>query len=192
MEPQTVQPTIVGFETSEETAELFEALSKVQGEIQNAHKKSKGYNYTYADLSACYEVSREPMAKHGLALTQFPLGRNGMISILCHKSGQWMRAPMAMTPKDNSPQAVGSVLTYMRRYAHNAILAIGADDDDGQTASGSVFDKRNSDHLSWVRKVLGKWGIDLVLTKDFSDRMHGKPFADIEVIKQEIEKERSQ
>jgi hypothetical protein len=42
---------------------------------------------------------------------------------------------MQMTPKDASPQAAGSCLTYARRYSSAAVAGIGQEDDDGEAAS---------------------------------------------------------
>lgn len=42
-----------------------------------------------------------------------------------------------MKPVKDDPQAVGSAITYMRRYALGAVLGLNIDnDDDGNAASG--------------------------------------------------------
>jgi hypothetical protein len=49
-----------------------------------------------------------------------------------------VKSTISLAPvKDNNPQAVGSALTYARRYALSAVLglAIGEDDDDGHRAA---------------------------------------------------------
>jgi hypothetical protein len=47
-----------------------------------------------------------------------------------------MSATVNMQPEKNSPQAIGSAITYMRRYAISAVLGlIVEEDDDGNKAS---------------------------------------------------------
>jgi hypothetical protein len=47
-----------------------------------------------------------------------------------------MRSTLGVTPKDDTPQAMGSALTYARRYALTAMVGIAQVDDDGNAASG--------------------------------------------------------
>jgi hypothetical protein len=39
-------------------------------------------------------------------------------------------------PKDDGPQALGSVITYLRRYALAAFAGVAPEDDDGERAEG--------------------------------------------------------
>lgn len=50
-------------------------------------------------------------------------------------SGEWLTHTMSMLPMDNSPQAIGSTITYARRYSLNAILGLISEDDDGNAGS---------------------------------------------------------
>ena len=56
-----------------------------------------------------------------------------LITRLMHVSGQWVesRYPLHF---DQSPQQLGSELTYARRYCVSALLCLAAEDDDGQRA----------------------------------------------------------
>ncbi len=57
--------------------------------------------------------------------------------MLLHSSGQSVSAQFSMPVKDASnPQAVGSALTYARRYALMAAIGVAPEDDDGNTAAG--------------------------------------------------------
>ena len=58
-----------------------------------------------------------------------------MTTILLHKSGQHISSVCAALPRDQSPAAVGSVVTYLRRYALAAAVGVAPEDDDGQAAS---------------------------------------------------------
>lgn len=128
--------------TSEQINELAAALAKAQGEIAPAPKEKTNPHFKnrYADLSNIMDVARGPLAKNGLSLIQ-PLSTNfehGTVIIttrLMHASGQWLEDDLEMVPKDMSPQAVGSVITYGRRYATASILSIvSEEDDDGHAA----------------------------------------------------------
>ena len=55
-----------------------------------------------------------------------------------HSSGQWIAGVTPIRPKDDSPQAMGSAITYARRYALSAIVGLAQVDDDGNAASGKV------------------------------------------------------
>lgn len=127
-------------EMSTEVSELFAALAAAQGEIDDAKKQATNPHFKskYADLEAVRAAYRGPLAKHGLALTQPPVmvnGRPGITTILAHKSGQWMRSTYALPASKQDAQGYGSAITYMRRYAAQAILGLASEDDDGNVAS---------------------------------------------------------
>lgn len=122
---------------SEDIKELASALSSLQGEVKDVNKDKKGYGYQYADLSQILEIARPLLAKHGLALSQFPGSAGEKVtidSILMHKSGQWISGVIEMQAEQgkgmSKAQSVGSVITYARRYAAAAILGIAQTDDD--------------------------------------------------------------
>lgn len=127
---------------SETIGKLAEALSKAQGVIENAKKESENpfFKSHYADLSSVWEVARKPLSDNGLAVSQLPETCEGnkikLRTILMHSSGEWVCSEFDMPYIKADPQAVGSALTYARRYALAAIVGIVADeDDDGNAAS---------------------------------------------------------
>jgi len=95
---------------------------------------------------------RSLLAEHELAIMQFPgqcfadneLMHMTLTTVLSHSSGEWIKQSMSMPLTKADPQGAGSCLTYMRRYALSAVLAIYADgsDDDGNAASVPVANKR--------------------------------------------------
>lgn len=130
-------------QTSETINELAAALSKAQGEITGALKDSANpfFKSKYADLASCWDACRGPLSKNGLSVIQIPEHDNqgiciGLTTTLAHSSGQWMRGTLQVKPKDDTPQAMGSALTYARRYALTAVVGIAQVDDDGNAASG--------------------------------------------------------
>jgi len=127
---------------SELINELATALAKAQGEITGALKDSANpfFKSKYADLASCWDACRSALSKNGLAILQAPSttenGHLNLATTLMHSSGQWMRSELSVTPKDDSPQAFGSALTYARRYALTAMVGVAQVDDDGNAASG--------------------------------------------------------
>ncbi len=125
---------------------LFDALAKAQAELTDPEKDREvntgKYKYSYATLAGVLSTVRPVLAKQGLSLVQLPTrasneGREilGLTTILAHKSGQSIDNYFEMVVPDPNPQGIGSAMTYMRRYAVMAILAIaGAEDDDAEAA----------------------------------------------------------
>ena len=129
-------------EMSADCTALFDALSHFQGEVGAPRKESENPHFRskFADLAEVIATAKPVLAKHGLALTQLADGsaRDGVTitTMLTHKSGQWIRSSLTMPLDKPTPQAVGSSISYARRYAAMAILGIAADDDDAETAEG--------------------------------------------------------
>ena len=124
---------------SESIAALAKALVATQGQLKAVTRTSEGYNYKFADLTACWNSVRQPMTDSGLALVQTTRlterGENVLETTLIHTSGEWISGEMLITPIKNDPQSLGSSLSYARRYGMMAILGVSADDDDGAAAS---------------------------------------------------------
>lgn len=129
---------------SESIADLTKALVQVQKSLTTAKKNAENpfFRSKYADLAAIWEVCREPLAENGLAVTQLPTilddGTQTLTTMLLHESGEWLTSVLKILPnKPNDPQAVGSAITYARRYALAAIVGVTVEgeDDDAQAAS---------------------------------------------------------
>jgi len=133
---------VVYMETShsESLNEIFSALSKAQGRIENALKDKKNpfFKSSYADLSSVWDVCREPLSSNGLSIIQTVEGTKTdsfLITWLGHASGQWIRSKMPLLMQKSDPQSMGSAITYARRYALSAMVGVCADaDDDGEKA----------------------------------------------------------
>lgn len=124
------------YETSENLDKLAKAFVAFRAACPNVDKDREGYNYNYATLGNIIEKSREHLKKQGLAITQFPIAgvqSLGVITVLMHESGQFIRARFLMPIPDlssaNVTQAAGAAITYARRYALAAVLCIAADQD---------------------------------------------------------------
>jgi len=124
---------------------LNAALVAALGELDEPHKSGKAatgtYAYTYLRLEDLSRVVRAAFAKHGLAFTQHVTVHDQVVSVstrLVHESGcTWRTEPLTLVARDRSPQAVGSAISYGRRYQLAALVGLsGSDDDDGAAASG--------------------------------------------------------
>src|SRR5215216_5617054 len=123
---------------SEIITKLAAALAAFQGEVENVKKDSTNpfFKSKYASLENVISTVKPLLAKNGLAYSQLPNGENELSTMLMHSSGEWIGATAKMTPKDSSPQAQGSAMSYMRRYALSALPGLATeDDDDGNEAS---------------------------------------------------------
>jgi hypothetical protein len=141
-------------EQSDGIGDLLEALSAFQGEIANVERKRTGEFGLYADLGGIWDSVRKPLSAHGLSVLQtvVPYGSDGSLCVattLGHKSGQWIRQAIPLTP-GLSLQALAAEVTYARRIGMSSCLGIAADwDDDGQSAK--------SNHAQYVSETDRKY-----------------------------------
>lgn len=134
--------------TSEGINELVTALAKAQGQIQGAAKDSDNpfFKSKYADLASVWDACRNALSTNGLAVIQTladcEFGKVRVITTLAHSSGQWIKSVLTLSPKDTSPQGIGSGITYARRYALAAIVGVAPEDDDGNQATHGNIEPR--------------------------------------------------
>jgi hypothetical protein len=120
---------------------LFAALAAAQGEIKAAiaDKENTHFNFKYADLDACWNACRAPLSENDLCIVQIPsVGESGAVvmrTILGHSSGQSISSTYSMHPDKGGPQALGSCMTYLRRYTLCAMVGISQEDDDANMAT---------------------------------------------------------
>lgn len=129
---------------------LATALAAAQAEmptVAKSHtaqvKSDKGsYSYTYAGLADVAEAVYPILARHGLSFTALP-GNGVLIGMLLHSSGQSLSASLPIS--GNTAQALGSSLTYMRRYLLGCMTGLVTDDDDdGQVATTAPRQARSA------------------------------------------------
>jgi hypothetical protein len=128
---------------SPDITELIKALVTFQGGLASVGKGKTNpfFGSSYADINDILIAIRPELMKSGLAITQgnrYCTDSNGfyVTTMLVHSSGQWLKSEVRMPiggKKDS--QAVGSSITYGRRYGLSAILGISVEaDDDGNKA----------------------------------------------------------
>lgn len=146
-------------EISPTIGELAKALSKAQGEFKSILKGStakiitkKGgeYTYSYADLAAVLNSVMPIVSKNGLAIAQgsdskiqvhqieglpdqrFKTGETVITTILLHSTGEWIKNKCTLPYVENGNndvQAIGSTVTFGRRYEVCSILGIASQKD---------------------------------------------------------------
>jgi hypothetical protein len=127
-------------EKSESITELSKALIKVQADLKPALKyKTNPYlKSKYTDLGGVWEVCRALLQENRLAVIQvggIDTGGSYLETILAHESGEWISGRYPLKPvRADDPQALGSAMTYARRYTLAAILGIVTEDDDAEAA----------------------------------------------------------
>ena len=144
---------------------IYKALASFQQEVPVIEKGVSGYGYKYADLPAIFEIINPLLKKNGLGFSQ-PLNGNKIKTILFHiESGETIESETEMpieslvyeetTKSDkkggeyktfilrgfegmNKAQAMGSLITYFRRYALSSLLGLVTDKDTDASGSKTV------------------------------------------------------
>ena len=139
-------------------AELFAALSKMQGELTGAFKAKSGHGYNYADLAQCIKTAQEPLKNNGLAVIQLlnETEKGTQIeTVLTHEAGGYISSSFLMAQAvlmggggKNPAQTMGSSITYMRRYAYSAIIGLAQTDDDACDVKEPP--KPTADDQQWI------------------------------------------
>lgn len=134
---------------SDQIGKLVLARAKASAKIKAIVKDKKatiptktggnGYQYAYADLATVLDAVEDAISEQGLAIVQTTQdrGREGtfLVTMLAHESDQWVAAEIRLKSADAGPQVYGSELSYLRRYAVLAALALAPEaDDDGKVA----------------------------------------------------------
>ena len=121
---------------------LAKALVAFQSECPSVPFDSKNPHFKsrYASLAAIHRVVTPILAKHGLAVMQFPTseeGRAGVETHVIHSSGETLVGRFTLPLAKSDPQGACAAITYARRYGLSGALGIVTEeDDDGEAAHG--------------------------------------------------------
>lgn len=135
--------------TSTELNELADALSNLQSDISNPVKDARGHKHQYASFPSVLNTIRPHLRANGLSIIQTTtkdlVGQNVwtvvVVTRLLHKSGQWIEDEISAPVSDkanNSVQEMGSLISYLKRYAIQGLVMITGDDDDDGQAAGNI------------------------------------------------------
>jgi hypothetical protein len=111
---------------------LFDAQKEIGKVVKNA--KNPHFKNTYADINAIVDAVEPILNKHGLMLIQ-PI-EDGIVKtkVINVENGETIESAMPLV-MSGTPQAMGSQITYYRRYTLQSLLCLQVEDDDAQTAS---------------------------------------------------------
>lgn len=116
-------------------------FTAMQSEITTVTKSKQGHNYKYATLEDIVDIVRPTLEKHGFAVS-FGVNTTTDIIVTCtlmHKEGHsietTMQLPADKTGSKNAVQAIGSSVSYAKRYTLSSLLNIATRDDDDAQAS---------------------------------------------------------
>lgn len=129
---------------SESIKELTMALSKAQGEMHNPANTAINpfFKSKYAPLSEVINTVRPILSKYGLSFFQDDYGTGESITVtttIFHSSGEWLQSgELTGKPEKNTVQAMGAVITYLRRYQLSSVLGLSSEDDTDGNESGKT------------------------------------------------------
>ena len=157
--------------------ELAAALSAAQAVMAGALKDSSNpfFKSKYADLESVWTAIRGPMTANGLSVVQGTdqneQGCLGISTRLMHASGQWIESDLWLTPKDGSPQSIGSAISYGRRYALAAMVGVYQTDDDGEAAQGRPNAPQPVKAFSTPPQAPAEYDVDPEIVGEFADSL---------------------
>lgn len=131
------------FETSPSLAAFAPAFHAAQAQMENAKKDSKNPHFKsdYANLNSVQDAVMPALSANGLSMIQGVGGSPGtnginaqIVTRILHVSGEWIQCTATAPMLKQDPQAMGSTLTYLRRYSAAGMTGITQTDDDGEAA----------------------------------------------------------
>ncbi len=117
---------------------IFEKLLEVQREIGAIKRDSTNpfFNSRYFDINGLLAAVKPVLTKHGLIVLQ-PLDAGGIRTMIIEAETEKDISFATPIPPTADAQKMGSAVTYLRRYALQSLLALEAEDDDGNHAAAS-------------------------------------------------------
>jgi hypothetical protein len=107
-------------------------------------KDGRSYSYAYVDLAGVLDAVSDALAEQELVIVQTTQVRatgTYLLTSLLHSSEQWLASELRLNATSAGPQAFGSELTYLRRYATLGILGLAPEDDDDGAAAQDRADQ---------------------------------------------------
>lgn len=117
--------------------EINEKLYNLQQEIGSISKDTTNpfYKSKYFDINSLINQLQPLLKKHRLLLLQ-PIEEDMVYSKIICIDGTGGVISALKLPDISDPQKLGSAITYFRRYTLTGLLALQAEDDDANKASG--------------------------------------------------------
>ena len=120
----------------EKETNIYGKLHKAKRQIGTVKKNAKNPHFknTYADLNALIDAVEPILLENDLILLQ-PLENGKVYTRIVDVNTSEILESCIDLPASGTPQAMGSAITYYRRYTLQSLLSLQAEDDDGTRAS---------------------------------------------------------
>jgi hypothetical protein len=118
---------------------IVAALGELSEIVADETADTGTFRYKYAPLSTIMRTVRPVLAKHGVVIVQLVNSPSdgGMLLVstqLVHRSGVSLDSGALALKMPQTPQQLGSLISYVRRYQLTSLLGVAIDDDDAQGA----------------------------------------------------------
>jgi hypothetical protein len=123
---------------------MYEDLLNAQKEIGAIKKDATNpfFKSNYFDINSLLAVVKPILNQHNFiilqGLTTNEMGVPALSTTLLHTTGKSIEGGVVALPDVADAQKMGGAITYYRRYALQSLLALEAEDDDGNTATGKA------------------------------------------------------
>lgn len=131
-----------------EKKNIYQKLLTAQMEIGAIKKDSQNpfFKSKYFDINAILAEVKPILNKNGLVLLQAIVmvdGHSTLNTAIVDADSKEKIESNFYLPEITDPQKVGAGITYYRRFSLQSLLALEAEDDDGNTASASASVKKS-------------------------------------------------
>jgi hypothetical protein len=115
---------------------IYAKIHAAKQEIGVVKKNAKNPHFknTYADLNALIEAVEPILLSKGLILLQPIKDGKVLTQVIDTETFEMVESSIDLSP-NLTAQALGSQITYYRRYTLQSLMSLQSDDDDGQKAS---------------------------------------------------------
>ena len=153
---------------SKKETSINEKLFNLQQEIGTISKDANNpfYKSKYFDINSLIKQLQPLLKKHRLLLLQ-PIEEDMVYTKLICIDGTGGVISALKLPELNDPQKLGSAITYYRRYTLASLLALQAEDDDGNSATQELkwLNTNTPEYSKAIEYLKGGGSIDAIKTK---------------------------
>lgn len=149
---------------------LWEAVNRARKDFNPINKNCTNphFKMKYADLASIYESVVPALSNVGVVITH-PIETNETSITVGTRLiyGDYSEVCSIKFPYVGTPQTLGSLITYGKRYTLSSILAVAAEDDDDGNSANDQQKKAESDSvcpkccaLAWKKSTYGGYWCD--------------------------------
>lgn len=150
---------------------IYKKLLSFQKEVGAVIKDSDNpfFHSKYVDINGILALVKPVLSTHGLVLIQainIIEGRNGLYTAIVDPDTDEKVESQVFLPELADVQKLGGAITYFRRYTLQSLLALQAEDDDGNMASGNASGKSDTSKDKKTTKNEEKFFEDMQPTEE--------------------------